>query len=121
MGGSAGKTFRYGDTDALEIAKDIGCEKTQSAEALAGNNGIACGIMHALVFIPVLRAVNLDDQSLTITDEIQHVSAKRRLAAEMEAVNTERAEINPKQTLGQGCIAPQRAGAGNFFAFCLHQ
>ena len=69
--------------------------------------------MGALGFGAVLRAVDLDDQSLAVADEIQDVATERCLAAEMVAIGAERAEIGPEKPLRWGGIAAQGAGAGD--------
>jgi hypothetical protein len=112
----AGKLRPNRDTDAFQVAQDVGGEKTQRAESLAREHAVADRVVACLRLAAVPRAVNLDDEALAVADEIQDVATERRLAAEMVAFGAQVPEEAPEQTLGRGGIAPKRPRAGDLGA-----
>lgn len=57
----------------------------------------------------VRHAINLDCQAGLVTEEIEHIGAKRMLAAELEAAGAI-AKVPPEQAFGKRERTPERAG-----------
>ncbi len=87
----SGKARPNRDTDTLKIVQHVTGRKAQRPKPLPGQHGIAHGIMAALRPGAMMRAIHFNHQAFRVTDEIQHIATKRRLAAEMVAVLTQRA------------------------------
>jgi hypothetical protein len=57
-------------------------------------------IMHPVRLLLVLRAIELDHESMRKTDEVDDVRAERRLAAKLVAVDLGGAQVTPETLLG---------------------
>ncbi len=103
MGG--GEMRPYGHAHPLQIIKHVGCEKPQRPEAFLCQHGVALIVALVTVGITVLRAVHFDDQPQTVTYEIEHVAAKRRLAPKMMAFMAESSQKAPERAFGWRGVA----------------
>lgn len=93
MGG--GKLRPNGDTDAFQIAQDIGGAEAQRTEAFARQNRIANRIMGLPGFGPVLFTIDFDDDMIAKRNKIEEIATERRLPSEMMALRSQGAEERP--------------------------
>lgn len=68
--------------DGLAIAFDLRVAKAQDAETLRSQPGVACAV------IGVKRAIRLDNQPMSDTNEVRDVRADRDLAAKFQVSAT---------------------------------
>jgi len=84
------------DHDAIEVRVDVGIPEPQGAEAGPAEHRIAHGVMVGLNVLPMLAAVDLDDQAAFEADEIKVEAEERRLPAEVGAVPAHCPQLQPQ-------------------------
>jgi hypothetical protein len=104
----------------LERCKDASADKIQSgfhlfvpeahdAEAVRPEQGVACRIASAF---GMLAAIDLDDQHLLESNEIEDVAFERNLPAEFHAIHLATADLLPEHGLGARGIVAHGASEG---------
>ncbi len=87
---------------ALEIPIDFIVPETQYPEALADKMFVALRVAPRMRIEIMLTAVDLDDEALLETDEIDDIVIARSLAAEVESPFSPGAQVNPQFHLLRG-------------------
>jgi hypothetical protein len=68
-----------------QVSSNFAAPEPQHQVALPGENPIPNGVVRRLGVVAMLEAVDLDDQPPSVTDEVQIVTAKGDLPADVEA------------------------------------
>ena len=108
--------MRNGCCDCFEYASpirhDLVIVEPQHVIALRYKKGAPpCVVLH-LFRLKMLPAVDLDDKTRLVTDEINAEWSDRSLSSKARAAKPVRADAVPDDTLGISHVAPQRARAG---------
>ena len=94
--------------NAIPIAQDIRTPETENAVAFRLEPSITLDITFAL---GMLSAIDFDDQTSVMTNEIDNEASDRSLASKSQSVQPMSAQRRPKTLLSVGHFAPQRLGA----------
>ena len=98
--------FQHAD----QVLIDVAIPKSQHAKPVADEMPIAQSISRGVIIEIVLAAVDFDNQLLLQANEVDDEAVARRLAAEMKAALTPRAQMNPQFDFLWGHRFAQRAG-----------
>ena len=99
--------------DIVDIADDVVVPEAQDGPAVLFKSGASCLVVDGIFRGGMLRAVDLDDQLLRGTGEIDDVACDRDLPAKGQSHQPMRAEFIPKLQFGIGHLAAHRFGAAD--------
>jgi hypothetical protein len=96
---------------AVQITVDLVVPEPKRAKAAIIEKAVAPCVLSGARIEAVLRAVDLDDEPVTQTDEIEDLTPAWRLTAEVVPVRTQLTQAQPKLDLLRGHAPAQLARA----------
>jgi hypothetical protein len=95
----------------MPICHDVVVVEPKHAIAAASQVFVAPCVTFLIFILEMLRAIDLDDQSCIVTNEIHDERSDRRLSSKACAIETMSAHSVPDDPLGVGERPPQRPRA----------
>jgi hypothetical protein len=103
VGKSPNDAFHHG----IQVVEYVFVPESKDAVALRIHHAIANGVVLAIGFGAVLIAVELNDQSTGVFDEVERVRAKLGLPAKVITLRVQFTQLRPKYALHIGRVLAQ--------------